>query len=221
MNEDTWSSVDGWLGAALDSPDAALEACLQANAGAGLPPIDVSPLQGKFLSLVAQIHGARRILEIGTLGGYSTIWLARALPADGRLITLELNPRHAEVARSNIARAGQAEKVDLIQGPAAESLASLHRESRGPFDLIFIDADKPGYPAYLAGSLKLSRPGTVIIADNVVRHGQIADSENPDPNVRAARAFIELVAAEPTLTATVIQTVGKKGYDGFLIARVL
>jgi len=224
MNEETWSSVDRYLGASLDSPDASLQACLDANAEAGLPSIDVSPMQGKLLFLIAQIHGARRILEIGTLGGYSTIWLARALPAkpaDGRLVTLELNPRHAEVARSNIARAGLADRVELILGPALESLGRLHDESRGPFDLIFIDADKPGYPDYLAWSLKLARPGTVIIGDNVVRRGQVADANSADANVRGARAFIEIIAAEPRLSATVIQTVGKKGYDGFLLARVI
>jgi len=159
MNEETWVAADEYLAAVLSAGDAALDACLAANAEGGLPAIDVSPLQGKLLSLVAQMQGAGRILEIGTLGGYSTIWLARALPADGRLTTLELSTKHADVARANIARAGLAEKVEVIQGPAAESLARLHGEGRGPFDLIFIDADKTGYPVYLGWALKLSRPG--------------------------------------------------------------
>jgi predicted O-methyltransferase YrrM len=220
MDQDTWSSVDRYLGASLIPQDATLAASLRANVEAGLPAIDVSPLQGKLLFLIAQIQGARRILEIGTLGGYSTICLARALPADGRLTTLELNPRHAEVARSNISRAGLAEKVAVIVGPAAESLARLHDEGGGPFDLIFIDADKSGYPHYLAWALKLSRPGTVIIGDNVVRRGAVADAGSADENVRGVREFIESVASEPRLSATVIQTVGSKGYDGFLISRV-
>jgi predicted O-methyltransferase YrrM len=220
MTQETWSLADDYLGSALIAPDPILDACLRANAEGGLPSIDISPLQGKFLSLLAQIHGARRILEIGTLGGYSTIWLARALPADGKLITLELNPKHAEVARSNIARADLANKVEVRQGPATESLARLCDEGAGPFDLIFIDADKPGYPDYLAWSLKLSRPGSLIIGDNVVRQGMVADAASPDVNVRGVRAFIEMVAAEPGLSATVVQTVGKKGHDGLLLARV-
>jgi len=219
-NDETWSAVDAYLAEKVEAGDAILDECLAANARAGLPSIDVSPLQGKLLCLIAQIQGASRILEIGTLGGYSTIWLARALPTDGRLVSLELNPAHAEVARANVSRAGLAEKVEIIEGRAIESLALLYLDKRGPFDLIFIDADKPGYPEYLAWSLKLSRPGTVIIGDNVVRRGEIADLESADANVLGARGFIELVVAQPTLTATVIQTVGKKGYDGFLIARV-
>jgi predicted O-methyltransferase YrrM len=221
MNEETWASVDRYLAASLIPQDASLSACLEANAEAGLPAIDVSPLQGKLLSLIAQIQGARRILEVGTLGGYSTICLARALPDGGRLITLELNPRHAAVARSNVSRAGLADKVEIIEGPAAESLARLHQEGRGPFDLIFIDADKTGYPEYLAWALKLCRPGTVIIGDNVVRRGMVADAATEDANVLGVREFIDRVAAEPRLSATVIQMVGAKGYDGFLICRVL
>jgi len=220
-NELTWDSVDHYLAAQLSVDDPVLDACLQANAAGGLPSIDVSPLQGKFLSLLAQTQGARRILEIGTLGGYSTIWLARALPADGRLITMELNPAHAAVARSNISRAGFSDLVELIEGPALESLTRLHEENRGPFDFIFIDADKPGYPAYLTASLKLARPGTVIVGDNVVRQGQVADRGSADANVRGAQAFIESAGANGRLRATVLQTVGKKGYDGLLIARVI
>ncbi|MGA3171718.1 MAG: O-methyltransferase [Chthoniobacteraceae bacterium] len=222
MNDEIWSKADRWLAATLIPKDDALDQCVAANAGGGLPAIDVSPLQGKLLNLLARMRGARSVLEIGTLGGYSTIWLARALPADGRLVTLELSPAHARVARANISRAGLADKVELIEGPATESLARLHAEGRGPFDLIFIDADKPGYPAYLEWSLKLSAPGTIIIGDNVVRHGQVADEPGSgDENVRAVRAFIEAIAANPRLDATVIQTVGAKGYDGFLIARVV
>jgi predicted O-methyltransferase YrrM len=221
MNEETWASVDDYLAGALHPRDTALDACLLANSQAGLPAIDVSLLQGKFLFLLAQIQGARRILEIGTLGGYSTIWLARALPADGLLLTLELNPAHAKVARLNIARAKLADRVELIQGPAIESLARLHTGRRGPFDLIFIDADKIGYPDYLAWALKLARPGTIIVGDNVVRRGAVADPTSSDDSVRGVQKFIELIGAEPRLTATVIQTVGKKGYDGLLVARVL
>jgi predicted O-methyltransferase YrrM len=220
MNEETWAWVDDYLEGALNAGDAELDACLEANARGELPSIDVSPLQGKLLFLIAQIQGARRILEIGTLGGYSTIWLARALPADGRLTTLELNPKHASVARSNIERAGLAGKVEVVEGPASESLARLLDDGRGPFDLIFIDADKTGYPDYLRRALKLARPGTVIIGDNVVRRGMVADGECADANVRGAREFVELAGAEAGLSATVVQTVGRKGYDGFLIARV-
>jgi len=218
---DPWSAADCFLENCLIPADPALAACIEANARAGLPGIDVSPLQGKFLALLAQVQGARRILEIGTLGAFSTIWLARTLPADGRLVTLELNPKHAEFARRNLQTASLGDKVELIEGPAVDSLARLHRENRGPFDFIFIDADKTGYPDYLAWALKLSRPGTLLVADNVVRQGQIADPINPDANVCAARNFIELAAAEPRLSTTVLQTVGKKGHDGFLIARVL
>jgi predicted O-methyltransferase YrrM len=220
MSDEPWALADKWLVPLLTRDDC-LGECLEANARAGLPSIDVSPLQGKLLHLLARIQGARRILEIGTLGGYSTIWLARALPAEGRLTTLELNPKHAEVARSNLARAGVAEKVDLIVGPALESLDRLRRENREPFDLIFIDADKTGYPEYLKRSIDLAHPGTVIIGDNVVRRGQIANPDSPDENVRAVRAFIEMAAAEPRLEAVVMQTVGAKGHDGFLLARVV
>jgi len=221
MNQETWSAVDAFLSDTLTPGDPILDACLRANTQAGLPSIDVSPLQGKLLSLLALVQGARRILEIGTLGAYSTIWLARTLPEDGHLVTLELNRKHAEVASSNITRAGLSAKVEIIQGPAIDSLARLHRENRGPFDFIFIDADKTGYPDYLGWALKLARPGTVIIGDNVVRRGEVANAESTDENVRGVRTFIARVAAEPRLTATILQTVGKKGYDGLLIARVL
>jgi predicted O-methyltransferase YrrM len=217
MNSESWDTADDYLAALFTPPDAALAACLGANAQEGLPPIDVSPLQGKMLHLLA--GGSRHILEIGALGGYSTIWLARALAAGGRLISLELNPKHAAVARANIARASLSDRVRIIEGPALESLARLPAEE--PFDFIFIDADKTGYPAYLAAALKLSRPGTIIVADNVVRKGQVADAEDADANVQGARTFLALAAKEPRLSATVIQTVGAKGHDGFLLARVL
>jgi predicted O-methyltransferase YrrM len=219
--QETWSAADQCIEAWLHPADPALAANARANAAAGLPPIDVSAAQGKFLCLLAQTQAARSILEIGTLGGYSTTWLARALPEGGRLVTLELDPTHARVARANLREAGVADQVELIEGPAAQSLARLHAEDRGPFDFIFIDADKPGYPVYLDWALKLSRPGTVIIADNVVRKGMISDPASTDANVQAARAFIQKAGADPRLNATILQTVGKKGHDGFLFARVL
>jgi predicted O-methyltransferase YrrM len=221
MSKDLWTAVDRYLNEALMGPDPVLDAALEANAAAGLPAIDVAPNQGKFLSLLAQIAGARRILEIGTLGGYSTIWLARALPPDGQLVTLELDPKHAEVALSNIARAGFSSLVQLRLGPALDSLAQLHAEHSAPFDLIFIDADKPGYADYLHAALKLSRPGTLILADNVVHEGIVADPNTTDPAALGARHFLEALAAEPRLSAAGIQTVGSKGHDGFAIARVL
>jgi predicted O-methyltransferase YrrM len=215
-----WTNVDRYITDLLVRPDAALDAALQASKAAGLPDISVTPNQGKLLMLLAQIQGAKLILEIGTLGGYSTIWLARALPPDGRLITLESEPKHAEVARANIARAGLNALVDLRLGRALDSLAQLAAENRGPFDFIFIDADKVTYPEYFKWALKLSRVGTVIIADNIVRKGAVIDPASSDANVQAVRRFNELVAAEPRVTATVIQTVGSKGYDGFAVAVV-
>jgi len=218
--ETTWSAVDGYIKDLLVKPDEALEAALRTSAEAGLPAINVSAAQGKLLMLLAQMCGARKILEIGTLGAYSTIWLGRGLGEGGQLITLEAMPKHAEVARANIARAGLADKVELILGKAAETLPQLVDQRRGPFDLIFIDADKPGYPEYLKWSLKLARRGTVIIADNVVRKGAVVDANSKDENVQAVRKFNELVASEGSLSATIIQTVGSKGYDGFAIAVV-
>jgi predicted O-methyltransferase YrrM len=220
MSQELWSAVDRFLADHLLQPDPSLEAALQASTAAGLPPIQVSPTQGKLLMLLAQVRGARRILEIGTLGGYSTIWLARALPADGRLISLEANPKHAEVARSNIARAGLSDVVEIRVGRAQDSLPQMSDEGIGPFDLIFIDADKPSYVEYLRWAIKLSRGGTVIIADNVVRAGAIVDPSNLDPTVEAARRFHEQLAAESRLNTTAIQTVGSKGYDGFAIGIV-
>lgn len=216
-----WTKVDRYFGDLLLKPDAALDAAVVANREAGLPPIDVTPLQGKFLELLVRATGARRILEIGTLGGYSTIWLARALPAGGTVVSLELEPRHARVARANLKKAGLSDKIEIRVGAAAGSLKKLVADDADPFDLIFIDADKAGYPDYLDWSLKLARPGTLIVADNVVRDGAVVDPRNPDPHVQGVRRFAEKLAAEPRLSATVLQTVAGKGYDGFAMAVVL
>jgi len=220
MPAERWTAVDHYLADLLVGSDSTLEAALSANAAAGLPPIDVSPTQGRLLQLLARLKGARSILEIGTLGGYSTIWLARALPDDGRLISLELDSAYAEVARANIARAGFSELVEQRVGPPLESRQQLSAEGLRPFDLIFIDADKSTTPEYFEWALKLGRPGTLIIADNVVRRGELIDQESRDPSVRGMRTFVERLAEEPRVFATVIQTVGSKGYDGFAIALV-
>ncbi|MEO6806263.1 MAG: O-methyltransferase [Edaphobacter sp.] len=220
MSQELWTAVDHYLVENLIPHDPILDETLQANAAAGLPTIDVAPNQGKLLHLLARIRGARRILEIGTLGGYSTIWLARALPSDGRLITLEAAPKHAEVAKANIARAGLSSLVELRLGPALDSLAQLQKEAAHPFDLIFIDADKENMPKYLEWSLRLSRPGTIILVDNVIRDGAVIDPKDPDPRVQGVRRFFEMVGANPHLDATSLQTVGSKGYDGFAIAIV-
>ncbi|NTU28620.1 O-methyltransferase [Brevibacillus sp. HB1.1] len=217
MNREQWTAVDHYFTDKLLETDPVLDTVLQENAAAGLPAIDVAPNQGKFLHLLARIQGARSILEIGTLGGYSTIWLARALPADGRLITLEYDPKHAEVAQSNIARAGLDQIVEVKVGLALDSLIQLHKENQGPFDMIFIDADKKGNPDYFQWALKLSRKGTVIITDNVVRSGQVLDETSTDPNIVGVRQFTDLVAEEQRVSGTVVQTVGSKGYDGFAI----
>lgn len=221
MSQELWNAVDRYINDLLVPSDSALDAALADSAEAGLPAINVAPNQGKLLQLLARLQGARAILEIGTLGGYSTIWLARALPPGGRLITLEADPKHAEVARANIARAGLAEVVELRLGRAVDTLPALLRERRGPFDLIFIDADKTGYSDYFAWALKLSRRGSLIVADNVVRKGAVADPASPDPMVQGVRRFTELVAAEPRVSATAIQTVGSKGYDGLAIMLVI
>lgn len=218
MTQQQWDAVDGYISDLLIGADPVLDAALAASDAAGLPQIAVAPNQGKLLYLLARMNGARAILEIGTLGGYSTIWLARALPADGRLISLEYEPRHAEVARANLDRAGLADRVDIRVGPALDSLAVLEHEAAGPFDLVFVDADKPNNPDYLAWALKLTRPGSVIIVDNVVRAGKVADATTTDPSVVATRTMAEMLAAEPTVTATMVQTVGSKGYDGFALA---
>ena len=220
MSQDQWTAVDRYITDLLVGDDLALEATLKRSADAGLPPINVAPNQGKLLQLLAQSQKARSILEIGTLGGYSTIWLARALPADGRLVTMEFDPKHAEVARANIAHAGLSGIVEVRVGSAADLLPRLHAEGGGPFDLIFIDANKDGYPEYFSWALKLSRKGSVIIADNVVRKGAVVDAGSPDANVQGVRRMNEIVANEPRVSATAIQTVGSKGYDGFMLAVV-
>jgi len=221
MNQDQWTAVDRYFTERLLPADPVLEAALEASAAAGLPSINVSPVQGKFLHLLALTKGASRILEIGTLGGYSTIWLARALPIGGRLVTLELEPKHAVVARANLDRAGLRERVEIRLGPATESLAQLQAEGAEPFDLIFIDADKPNNPAYLKWAVKLARRGSLIVVDNVVREGEILDPASADPNVQGTRALFELLSAEPRLASTAIQTVGSKKYDGFAMAVVI
>jgi predicted O-methyltransferase YrrM len=220
MTQELWTAVDHYIVESLIPPDPILDEAMQTNAAAGLPSIDVAPNQGKFLHLLARIRGARRILEIGTLGGYSTIWLARALPFDGKLITLEVEPKHAEVAKSNIARAGLSTLVELRLGPALDSLAQLHEQAVAPFDLIFIDADKQTIPQYLDWSLRLSRAGTVIVTDNVIREGAVIDSTDPDPRVQGVRRFFKMLSTDPRLDATALQTVGSKGYDGFTLAIV-
>jgi predicted O-methyltransferase YrrM len=225
MGQELWSAVDRYIGEQLLAPDPVLDSAIAASDAAGLPPISVTPNQGKLLHLLARIHGARSILELGTLGGYSTIWLARALPEGGRIVTLEANPGYADVARANIADAGLSAVVELRVGPALETLPQLVAEGAGPFDLIFIDADKQNYPGYFEWSLELSRPGSVIIGDNVVRDGAILDPTAGDPSLGveglvAVRRFYELLAAEPRVTATAVQTVGAKGHDGFAVALV-
>jgi predicted O-methyltransferase YrrM len=216
-----WTAVDRYLTDLLVPSDPALEEALESSASPGLPTRSVSPTQGKLLWLLALARGASAILEIGTLAGYSTIWLARALPDGGRLVTLEADPGYAEVARRNLESAGVAELVELRLGPALETLPQLAADGRGPFDVIFIDADKRNNPAYLDCALRLSRPGSLIVADNVVREGAIVDAGSDDPSVQGVRRFYELLAAEPRVSATAIQTVGTKGHDGFAIAIVI
>jgi len=220
MSQQQWTAVDRYLVDQLVPSDPALDEALRSTDVAGLPAIEVSPLLGKLLHLLARIQGAKRILELGTLGGYSTIWLARALPAGGKLITLEADPKHAKVAAANIARADQAAKVEIRLGPALETLPKLLQEDPTPFDMIFIDADKPNNPVYLEWALRLSRPGTILIFDNVVRDGAVIDSSDPDPTVRGTRTLHERLASNPRLDATALQTVGSKGYDGFALAIV-
>ncbi|AZP17410.1 O-methyltransferase [Streptomyces aquilus] len=215
-----WDAVDTYFATQLAPDDEALEAALRDSEAAGLPAIAVTAAQGKLLQLLAQIQGARRILEVGTLGGYSTIRLARALPAGGRLISLEYSPRHAEVAARNIARAGLDRLVEIRVGAALDSLPRLADEHPDPFDLVFIDADKENNPHYVEWALKLTRAGSLIIVDNVVRGGRVADPDDTDADVMGTRAAIELLGSHPRLTATAIQTVGAKGYDGFALARV-
>lgn len=215
-----WNEVDLYMNDKLIEPDPILDEVLKANQEAELPAIDVSPSQGKFLHLLASLKGAKRILEIGTLGGYSTIWLARALPKDGQLITLELSAHHAEVARANLKRAGVSHLVEVIVGPGLDTLAVLKDRGTDPFDLIFIDADKPNNPNYLKWALELSKRGSLIICDNVVRQGHVVNSESEDENVKGIRQFMNALAQEKRISATAIQTVGSKGYDGFIVGIV-
>jgi len=221
MTQEKWDAVDQYINDVLVPQDAALEAALAATAKAGLPAINVSPNQGKLLHLLARMQGARNILEIGTLGAYSTIWLARALPPGGHLITLEADAKHAEVARANIARAGLSDVVELRIGLALDTLPQLAAQRRGPFDLIFIDADKPNIPEYFTWSLALATRGTVIIVDNVVREGKVIDAKSTDPAIQGVRRFNDMLATEQRVIATAMQTVDSKGHDGFAIALVI
>ncbi len=216
MTEELWSAVDAWFTDRLLPDDPALTAAVERARRAGLPDIAVSPVEGRFLHLLARISGARRVLEIGTLGGYSTIWLARALPADGRVVTLEIDPTHAATARESLDAAGIGDRVEILVGPALRALPTLS----GPFDLVFIDADKQNNPAYVRAALELSRPGTVLVVDNVVRGGGVLDADTRDEMLIGARAVTELAGSDPRLEATALQTVGPKGYDGFLLALV-
>ncbi|MCE3199180.1 O-methyltransferase [Paenibacillus sonchi] len=213
----TWIEVDGYFNSRLLPADPVLDTVLDANAGAGLPAVDVAPNQGKLLYLLAKMKGAANILEIGTLGGYSTIWLTRALPEAGRLVSLEYEHKHVVVAEDNLRLAGLADKTEVIEGPALESLAALEARGAAPFDFIFIDADKPNNPHYLKWALKLACPGSVIVADNVVRGGEVVQADSKDDRVQGIRQFIDLLAAEPRVEATALQTVGSKGYDGFVL----
>lgn len=220
MTKKLFTKVDSYLADKLLPEDEPLREALKANAKADLPSIDVSPTQGKLLHLLARMSGAKRILEVGTLGGYSTIWMARALPKDGKLVTLELSKKHAKVAAANIKRAGLSHLVEIRTGPAADSLARLHAEKAAPFDFIFLDADKPNNPVYLDWAIKLSHPGTVIVGDNVIREGAIINAKDTDPTVTGTRLFLEKLGSHPLLDATAIQTVGSKGHDGFALAIV-
>jgi predicted O-methyltransferase YrrM len=217
MTDNLWTKVDDYVVGLLSPSDSVLDQALADSDAGGLPQISVAPNQGKFLEILAAIHGSKRILEIGTLGGYSTIWLARALPPEGRLVSLELEQHHADVARKNLERAGFAAQVEVRVGPAVQTLRALISADVEPFDFIFIDADKEGYPDYLELSLALSGPGTLIVADNVVRDGEVVDPMSSDERVQGVRTFLEMAAGEPKLHGTVIQTVGSKGYDGFAL----
>jgi len=215
-----WIDVDRYFVDTLHLSDPVLDATMAANAAAELPAIDVAPNQGKLLHLFAKLVSAKKILEMGTLGGYSTIWLARALPPGGRVLSLEFNPKHAEVAKSNLQRAGLSDRVEIRVGAALDSLPIIQDEGLGPFDFIFIDADKPNNPGYLEWAIKLSRPGTLIVVDNVVRDGAVADAATTDPTIEGTRRMFDLMASDRRLSSTALQTVGSKGYDGFAIAIV-
>jgi predicted O-methyltransferase YrrM len=220
MSKETWVAVDEYIKEKLIGIDDALDAALTNSEMSGLPAINVAPTQGKFLQLLARISGARSILEIGTLGAYSTIWLARALPDGGQLVSLEYDKNHAEVAQQNIEHAGLADRVEIIQGAALDNLPSLVSDSRAPFDLVFVDADKQNNPAYVNWALKMTRPGSIIVVDNVVRRGTLAEADSTDPDVQGARGLFDMLENEPKLDATALQTVGIKGYDGFVLAVV-
>ncbi len=220
MSQELWAAVDHYINGLLIPPDPALDAAVEASRAAGLPEIAVTPTQGRLLRLLARMSRARNILEIGTLGAYSTIWLARALPEDGRLVTLEADPKHCDVARENIARAGLASLVDLRLGPALDLLSEIAAEGQEPFDFVFIDADKENIAPYFSWALRLTRPGAAIVVDNVIRDGEVANPRCPDPMVQGVRRFNEALAAERRVTATTLQTVGSKGYDGFTLALV-
>lgn len=216
-----WANVDRYFGDLLAPEDAHLKAILGTNKTSGLPSIDVPALLGRFLDLLIRISGAHRVLEVGTLGGYSTLWMARALPPGGRIITLELDPHHAEIARANLDKAGVLDRVEIRIGSAHDTFRQLHEDAVQPFDIIFLDADKRSLPHYLESSLLLSHPGTIIIADNVVRDGKVIEPDNPDPDVQGVRRLIEMMSVNPRLSATAIPTVGARGYDGFAMAVVL
>jgi predicted O-methyltransferase YrrM len=220
VTADLWKAVDDYISKTLVKPDVALDSALVAISAAHMPSISVSAPQGKLLGLLAKLVSAQAILEIGTLGGYSTIWMARALAPGGKLISLEIDPAHAQVASANIARAGVSDQVEIRLGPALETLPKLEQEGAGPFDLAFIDADKANNPGYFSWALRLSRPGGLIVVDNVVRGGRVADPYSPDADVQGVRRLHELIAAEPRVSATAIQTVGSKGYDGFTLVLV-
>lgn len=220
MSQDVWKAVDRFFADSLARPDAALKGALSASAEAGLPAISVSPNLGKLLHILARSIGARRILEVGALGGYSTIWMARALPAGGRLITLESSADHARVAAANVERAGLSDVVEIRVGSAHDALPQLIEQEHGPFDFIFLDADKASLPEYFDWSLELSRMGTLIIADNVVRNGAVVDAASDDESVQGVRRFLSRVAAQPRVDATAMQTVGEKGYDGLAVVLV-
>ena len=220
MTQELWTAVDNYIVETLVPSDPVLDEAVRASDEAGLPSIQVSPPQGRFLYVLAKVQGARRILEIGTLGGYSTIWLGRALPQDGRLVTMEIDPKHAEVARANIDRAGLSGQVTVLNGDAHNLLAELERQTEVPFDLTFIDADKASIPFYFESALRMSRRGSLILVDNVVRDGAVIEADSTDPAVQGVRKLNEMMSANGRLTATVIQTVGVKGYDGLAIALV-
>jgi predicted O-methyltransferase YrrM len=221
MDQEIWTSVDRYFNETAVGTDAALDAAAAAAEAAQLPPVSVTPAYGKLLHLIARAQGAKRILEIGTLAGYSTIWLARAIPSDGRVITLEFNPKHADIARANLARAGLADRVDIYVGPAIDSLSQLAGERGQPFDFVFIDADRPNVDAYFDWAVKLARRGSVIVVDNVVRKGRVLDTSNSDAEIVGVRRFIEQLASDSRVSATTMQMVSSKGHDGFALALVL